>query len=164
MGGNSPEAFPATPDSQWLRFIRPLVLYDPAQTIRQPRLPVLALFGELDNNVLAEKNRAAWQAALEAGGHYDYALHILPKANHALLEAKAGNNAEMKSLQRFVPAYYDIVLGWLPGFVTALAVAAKSRARAGRPPHAREAARGRSGTAPRQRGRAGRARSPRRAT
>jgi hypothetical protein len=90
-----------------------LVLYDPAPTIRQLRLPVLALFGELDNNIMAAKNRAAWHAALEAGGHRDYALHILPKANHALLEAKTGNNAEMKSLQRFVPGYYDIVLEWL---------------------------------------------------
>jgi pimeloyl-ACP methyl ester carboxylesterase len=113
MGGSPPEAFPATPDSPWLRFIRPLVLYDPAPTIRQLRLPVLALFGELDNNIMPEKNRVAWEAALEAGDHQDFALHILPKANHALLEAKTGNNAEMKSLQRFVPAYDDIVLEWL---------------------------------------------------
>jgi pimeloyl-ACP methyl ester carboxylesterase len=117
MGGNPPEAFPATQDSPWLRFIRPLILYDPAPTIRQLRLPVLALFGELDTNVMAEKNRAAWQAALEAGGHQDYTLHILPKANHALLEATTGNNAEVKSLQRFVPAYYEIVLEWLSGRV-----------------------------------------------
>lgn len=40
-------------------------------------------------------------------------LRILPKANHALLEAKIGNNAEMKSLQRFVPVYSEIVLEWL---------------------------------------------------
>jgi site-specific recombinase XerC len=30
-------------------------------------------------------------------------LRILPKANHALLEAKVHNNAEMRSSQRFVP-------------------------------------------------------------
>jgi fermentation-respiration switch protein FrsA (DUF1100 family) len=113
MGGSPPESFPATPDSPWLGFIRPLVLYDPALTIRQLRLPVLALFGELDNNIMPEKNRAAWEAALEAGGHQDFTLHILPKANHSLLEANVGNNAEMKSLRRFVPAYYDIVLEWL---------------------------------------------------
>lgn len=113
MGANPPETFPATQNSPWLKFLRPLILYDPTSTIRQLRLPVLAFFGELDNNVMAAKNRAAWEAALKAGGHQDYALHIVPKANHALLEAKVGNNAEMKSLQRFVPAYYDIVLEWL---------------------------------------------------
>ena len=113
MGANPPETFPATQNSPWLKFLRPLILYDPTPTIRQLRLPVLAFFGELDNNIMAAKNRAAWEAALKEGGHQDYALHILPKANHALLEANVGNNAEMKSLQRFVPAYYDIVLEWL---------------------------------------------------
>ena len=95
-------------------------MHDPAPTIRQIQLPVLALFGELDNNIMAEKNRAAWEAALKAGGHRDYTLRILPKANHALLEAKVGNNAEMKSLQRFVPAYSAIVLDWLSKHVNGL--------------------------------------------
>ena len=36
----------------------------------------------------------------------DYTLRILPKANHYQWEAKAGNNAEMMSLQRFVPEYF----------------------------------------------------------
>jgi uncharacterized protein len=121
MGGNPPEAFPATQDHPYLQFMRPLVLYDPAPTIRQIQLPVLALFGELDNNILPEKNLAAWEAALKAGGHRDYTLRILPKANHALLEAKVGNNAEMKSLQRFVPAYPEIVLAWLSKRVNGLA-------------------------------------------
>jgi pimeloyl-ACP methyl ester carboxylesterase len=113
MGGNPPEAFPATKDHPYLQLIRPMISYDPAPTIRQLRLPVLALFGELDNNIMAEKNRAAWEASLKAGEHKDYTLRVLPKANHALLEAKAGNNAEMKSLQRFVPEYFTTVQDWL---------------------------------------------------
>ena len=64
MGGNPPESFPATQDHPSLQFIRPLILHDPAPAIRQIQLPTLALFGELDNNILAEKNRAAWEAAL----------------------------------------------------------------------------------------------------
>ena len=113
MGGNPPAAFPSSQDHPYLQFLRPLIQYDPAPTLRQLRLPLLALFGELDNNILAEKNRAAWEAGLKAGRHPDYALRILPKANHILLEAKVGNNAEMKSLRRFVPAYSDVVLDWL---------------------------------------------------
>ena len=123
MGGNPPQAFPATRDHPYLQFMRPLILYDPAPTIRRLQLPVLALFGELDNNILAEKNRAAWEAALKAGGHRDYTLRILPKANHALLEAKVGNNAETKSLQRFVPAYFETVLAWLSNRIGGLAAA-----------------------------------------
>jgi pimeloyl-ACP methyl ester carboxylesterase len=123
MGGSPPEAFPATQDHPYLQFIRPLILYDPAPTIRRLQLPVLALFSELDNNILAEKNRAAWEAALKAGGHRDYTVRILPKANHLLLEASVGNNAEMKSLRRFVPSYFEIVLTWLSSRLGGVAAA-----------------------------------------
>jgi hypothetical protein len=88
-------------------------------------VPVLALSGELDNNIVAAKNRAAWETALDAGGHRDYTLSILPGANHYLWEAKTGNNAEMGSLRRFVPDYFRTIEGWLarriPGFGVARA-------------------------------------------
>ena len=42
---------------------------NPAPTLRQLRVPTLALFGELDNNIMADKNKAAWDTALQAGGH-----------------------------------------------------------------------------------------------
>lgn len=123
MGGSPPENFPSERDHPYLQFIRPLIAYEPAPTIRQMRLPVLALFGELDNNILAEKNRAAWDAALRAGNHPDYTLRVLPNANHALLEAKVGNNAEVKSLRRFVPDYFDVVLEWLSKRIEAFGAA-----------------------------------------
>lgn len=107
------DTFPGTPDHPYWQMIRRLYFYDPAPTLQQLRLPILALFGELDNNILAEKNKAAWEAALEAGPNRDYTLQILPKANHIQLEAELGNNAEMESLQRFVPAYFAIIQDWL---------------------------------------------------
>jgi pimeloyl-ACP methyl ester carboxylesterase len=111
--GAPPDTFPATPDHAYWQFIRRLYFYDPAPTLRQLRVPTLALFGELDNNVLADKNKAAWEAALKAAGHPDYTVRILPKANHIMLEANLGNNAEMPSLQRFVPAYFTTIEEWL---------------------------------------------------
>src|SRR5262249_6308395 len=71
--------------------------------------PTLALWGEMDNNILAEKNKAAWEAAFKAGGNRDYTLRILPRANHLQLEAKVESNAEMASLRRFVPAYFTTI-------------------------------------------------------
>jgi hypothetical protein len=111
--GRPPDQFPAKRDDSYWGMIRRQFIYDPVPTLRQLRVPVLALFGELDNNIIATKNAAAWQAALTAGGNKDYTLRILPKANHLMLEAKVGNNAEMPSLQRFVPAYYTTVRDWL---------------------------------------------------
>jgi len=93
------------------RFAR--YFYDPAPTIQQLRLPILALFGELDNNIVAEKNKNAWEAALKAGNHPDHTLIVIPKGNHLQFEAKVGSNAEMPSLQRIVPSYFSTVQAWL---------------------------------------------------
>lgn len=113
MGGTPPETFPAAPDHPHFELIRRLYFYDPAPTLRQVRTPTLALFGELDRNIMAEKNTAAWDAALRAGGHRDYTLRILPSATHLQLEGQTGSNLEMASLQRFVPAYFTTVREWL---------------------------------------------------
>src|SRR5205085_11908956 len=93
--------------------MRAFYFYDPAPVLGRLRTPTLATFGELDNNILADKNRAAWEAALKIAGNRDYTLTILPKANHMMLEAKVGSNAEMASLQRLVPAYAPTVRDWL---------------------------------------------------
>ena len=113
MGGAPPDMFPGTPDHPYWQFIRRSYFYDPARTLRRLHVPTLALFGELDNNIVAEKNEAAWEAALKAGGNRDYTLRIVPQADHLQLEAKIGSNAEMVSLQRFVPAYFTTIQDWL---------------------------------------------------
>jgi pimeloyl-ACP methyl ester carboxylesterase len=111
--GRAPDQFPATSADPYWDFIRRLYLYDPAPTLRQLKVPTLALFGEHDDNILPEKNKAAWDAALRAAGNGDYTLRILPRANHLMLEARRGDNAEMASLTRFVPSYYETVREWL---------------------------------------------------
>ena len=67
----------------------------------------------MDNNIVAEKNKAAWEAALHASGNRDYTLRIMPKANHAQFEAKVGSNAEAPALRRFVPTYRTTIEDWL---------------------------------------------------
>jgi uncharacterized protein len=118
--GPAPKTIPGTQDDPYWQFIRRLYFYDPVPTLRRLQTPTLALWGELDNNILAEKNKTAWEAALKAGGNRDYTLKILPRANHAQWEAKVGSNAETPSLQRFVPAYSTTIQDWLarriPGF------------------------------------------------
>jgi pimeloyl-ACP methyl ester carboxylesterase len=111
--GQPPESFPSSPDDPQWQIIRRLHLYDPAPTLRRLRVPLLAIFGERDNNIVAEKNAAAWKAALDAGGHRDYRLQVLPSANHLQLEAVRGTNAEVASLRRFVPEYATTIEEWL---------------------------------------------------
>ena len=111
--GKAPSTFPGTPNDPDWDAIRRIYFYEPAPTLRGLRVSTLALFGGLDDNILAAKNKAAWEAALRAAGNPDYTLLILPSADHLMLDAKVGNNAEMPSLQQFVPAYFPTVQGWL---------------------------------------------------
>ncbi|MGH9203547.1 MAG: alpha/beta hydrolase family protein, partial [Vicinamibacterales bacterium] len=111
--GTPPDTIPGTQDHPYWQFIRRLYFYDPAPTLHQLQVPTLAIFGELDNNIVAEKNKAAWEAALKVGGNQDYTLQILPKANHMQWDAKVGSNAEMASLRGYVPAYFTTIEDWL---------------------------------------------------
>ena len=111
--GRAPDNFPGSQDDPYWGEVRRMYFHDPAPTLQRLRLPILSLFGELDNNIVATKNRDAWESALKSSGHRDYTLLILPKGNHILLEAAEGNNAEMASLQRFVSAYRTTVRDWL---------------------------------------------------
>jgi hypothetical protein len=111
--GRSPDTFPDAQDHPYWGVIRRLYFYDPGPTLRQLRTPTLALFGELDNNIIADKNQAAWESALDSGVNPDFTLKVLPNANHALLDAEIGNNAESESLDGFVPEYFLTVHEWL---------------------------------------------------
>jgi pimeloyl-ACP methyl ester carboxylesterase len=111
--GSAPNTFPGPPNDTYWQLIRRLYFYDPTPMLRQLQTPVLALFGELDDNILAEKNKNAWEAALKAGNNRDYTLRIIPKADHLQLEAQTGTNLEMTSLQRFAPTYFATVQDWL---------------------------------------------------
>jgi pimeloyl-ACP methyl ester carboxylesterase len=111
--GPPPDTFPGTPDHPQWQVLKRTYFYDPTPTLRQLIVPTLALWGELDNNIVAEKNKPAWDAALKAAGNRDYTLVVIPKANHGMLEAKVGSNAEIKSLQRFVPRYFTTIEDWL---------------------------------------------------
>ena len=111
--GRAPETFPGSQSDPYWGFIRRLYFYDPSPTLRQLKTPTLALFGALDNNIVAQKNKAAWDSALRAAGNRDYTSLILPGANHIMLEAKVGSNSEMPSLRRFVPEYAVTIHDWL---------------------------------------------------
>lgn len=87
--------------------------YDPAPVLAALRVPVLALFGALDQNVMPEKNAGKWREALQRGNVNDYTIRVLPRANHMLFEAQTGLEEEYNSLARFVPEFREILVRWL---------------------------------------------------
>jgi pimeloyl-ACP methyl ester carboxylesterase len=104
---------PATQDDAQWALMRLTYFYDPLPALKNVHCPTLALFGELDLNVLPEKNKAKWEAALREGGNRDYTLLILAEGNHVLMEARTGSSEEFPSLQRFLPEYFSTLLTWM---------------------------------------------------
>ena len=111
--GPPPETMPGKRDAPWFGFIRRLYFYDPQLVLRQLHVPTLGIWGELDSNIMAEKNKAAWEAALSAANNQDYTLRILPKANHAQFLVKTGSSKEIPTPQQFVPEYFSTIQQWL---------------------------------------------------
>ena len=105
---------PRTRESTNFEFYRRLPLdYDSAPALEKLRVPVLAIFGGVDQNVLPEKNSQAWRMALEKGGDKDYMIRILPHGRHGLLESQTGADVEVPHLKRIVPEYVPLALAWL---------------------------------------------------
>ena len=90
-----------------------MALYDPTPTLEKLRLPVLAIWGSLDNITMPDKQKPLWEKDLRKARNRDYSLVVVPKGDHDMLEAEVGSSAEMPRLQRFVPEYSVTVLNWL---------------------------------------------------
>lgn len=97
--------------SPWMRF---LLTYDPAPTLKQVRCPVLALDGSLDLQVPPVENLAAIGAALKAGGNEDVTTTELPGLNHLFQTAHTGSPSEYgRSEETLAPVLLTTVGDWI---------------------------------------------------
>lgn len=103
--------------SKWGRF---LVAYDPRPDQAKMDSRVLALYGGKDSQVIAGPNAAALDDTFRTAGKTDYAIRILPDANHLFQRAVTGAAAEYADLPgEFVPGYLESITAWaLDGSVT----------------------------------------------
>ncbi|HEY2025358.1 MAG TPA: alpha/beta fold hydrolase [Gemmatimonadaceae bacterium] len=78
----------------WMRFILP---YDPAPTLRQVRVPVLILTGQYDQQ--ATPDQVPTQAALiREGGNKDVTAAVVPNVNHLFVHDTNGFPGNYKNL------------------------------------------------------------------
>jgi pimeloyl-ACP methyl ester carboxylesterase len=95
----------------WFRFF---LTYDPAVTLRQVKVPTLALNGENDLQVSATENLAAIESALKAGGNRDVTVRSLPRLNHLFQTSRTGLPAEYGAIsETFSPEVLAIVSDWI---------------------------------------------------
>jgi len=97
--------------SAWFRTFLTL---DPKPILTKVKVPVLALNGELDTQVVAQQNLPAIVEALEAGGNKDYTICKLPKLNHLFQTAKTGAPSEYGQIEETMsPAALETIGGWI---------------------------------------------------
>ncbi|HYI47631.1 MAG TPA: alpha/beta hydrolase [Allosphingosinicella sp.] len=93
----------------WFRwFLR----YDPAPALRALRMPVLALNGALDRQVLPAANLAGIRAA--TAGNRDVTVTELPGLNHLFQTARTGGLGEYAEIEEtMAPVVLETVSAWI---------------------------------------------------
>lgn len=95
----------------WFRFF---LAYDPRPALRQLKVPVLALNGELDAQADADQNLPEIEKALREAANPDVTLRRLPGLNHLCQSAKTGALTEYAQIEETVaPEVLDLVRDWI---------------------------------------------------
>lgn len=110
------------PDPAEWQWIRLNMAYDPVPALERVRVPVLALFGEVDRSVVPEDNLPRMRAALERAGNRDFDLVVVPGADHGLrVRPEAAEGSESVPAHRqvgFGPGGWPTVERWLAEHVS----------------------------------------------
>ena len=107
--GTTPQLFLARMGSPWFRYF---FQYDPARNLRTIRVPVLAMNGSLDRQVLPAENLAAIKAALK--NDKDVTIVELPGLNHLFQTAKTGAAGEYADIEETVaPVALERMASWI---------------------------------------------------
>lgn len=94
--------------------IRSFAFYDPGESLRKLKVPVLALNGSRDLQVPPSQNLPAIAAALKAGGNTDFETIELPGLNHLFQTCQKCTVAEYGTLEEtFSPKALDVLGEWL---------------------------------------------------
>jgi pimeloyl-ACP methyl ester carboxylesterase len=105
------EATLTTLETPWMRYF---VTYDPAPVLRQTQIPVLALNGSLDLQVLAPLNLGAIDSALREAENPAVSIRELAGLNHLFQHAVTGLPSEYGSIEEtFAPEALTLITDWI---------------------------------------------------
>ncbi|MDA1276588.1 MAG: hypothetical protein O2960_21430 [Verrucomicrobia bacterium] len=85
--------------SKWLR---ELLATDPRPTLEQVKVPVLAINGRKDVQVVWEENLGAIEAALTRVGNGRVKMKVYPNLNHLFQPCKTGSVAEYGTIEETI--------------------------------------------------------------
>ena len=97
--------------SPWFRFF---VRYDPAPTLRQVEVPILALYGSKDLQVPPEQNAGPMRTALRESPSRDATVRVLDGLNHLFQPAETGLPTEYAQIETtMAPRALQAVSSWI---------------------------------------------------
>ncbi len=95
----------------WLRFF---LSYDPQSALREVHCPVLALYGELDLQVVADQNAPEMEAALRKAHNKNASVLVLPGLNYMFQTANTGLGWEYAAIPETIsPLALRAIEVWL---------------------------------------------------
>jgi uncharacterized protein len=95
----------------WYRY---LITFDPQPVLKNVKVPVLALNGELDLQVAVKENLDLIGAGLKAGGNEDVTLKAFPKLNHLFQTTQTGLPSEYGQIEETMsPEVLKTVSDWI---------------------------------------------------
>ncbi len=95
-------------------WFREFIRHDPAPDLRKVRVPVLALFGERDVQVVPAQNLPPLAEALQAAGNEHVTLKVIPQANHLFQKCTTGGVDEYAQIETTVePEVLRLVGEWI---------------------------------------------------
>ncbi len=100
----------------WMRFFVP---YDPRPVLRRTKIPVLALHGSLDLQVLADLHAPAIESALEEAGNERANIQTLSGLNHLFQRATTGLPREYGTIDETMSSeVLTLIPDWIQGTAT----------------------------------------------
>ena len=95
----------------WFRYF---LTYDPAETLEQVTVPVLAINGEKDLQVPWEENLREIEAALQRGGNTRYEIRPFPDLNHLFQHAETGAPSEYQAIEEtWSVEVMEVIADWI---------------------------------------------------
>jgi pimeloyl-ACP methyl ester carboxylesterase len=85
--------------------------YDPAPDLKKVKVPVLAIFGELDTLVPIKESARIMEEILKKEGNKDYTIKVLPKVGHGMIVwPEKGSRWHWP---RLVDGYLETITEWV---------------------------------------------------
>ncbi len=95
-------------------WFRSFLAFDPAESLRLLRVPVLAIFGERDLQVPPKDTLPAIRSAIEEAGNNDATIKEMPALNHLFQTCETGALSEYGLIEETIsPAALELVTTWI---------------------------------------------------